>query len=422
MFIKYFYLLFFVTLTEQYHFPGADDLNCPPSNSGTTYVKLKDAVLCNYDSSVRPVANHQNSTTVSFKLVLKYFNFNLESSTFSVDAWMSMYWIDQHLTWNPSDHDNIKNIFLFTYEIWTPDISIYNLANQGEDPELVSTTRCVISHLGVVMCVPPIHLDALCVPNLSKYPFDTQECQLRLGSWMHKGEEIDVKVDKNMVSTTDLIPNGEWEILSHSTVRHKGVYACCPNSTYPSVDVTFTIKRLAGSHAATAVIPTIVLVILTICLLSLSPVDKERMILAYVNLLAHFLQVQYIGWQLPLKGDNMPLIIVFSRDSLLLAMFALLFTLVFRSLLAKKTMPPGWVSSIVSGVLACKPGQVILLSDYSTKESAAAKGEEDGAGIVSTNTSVNNLQDWELFTRLLDKLFFIIYIIVYFVMIISLMP
>lgn len=74
---------------------------------------------------------------------------------------------------------------------------------------------------------------------------------------MHKGEEIDLKADKSVVNTVDLIPNGEWEILSHSTVKHKGVYSCCPNNTYPSIDVNFTIRRLAGSHAATMVIPVI---------------------------------------------------------------------------------------------------------------------------------------------------------------------
>uniref|UniRef100_A0A6P7GDY5 Neuronal acetylcholine receptor subunit alpha-5-like n=1 Tax=Diabrotica virgifera virgifera TaxID=50390 RepID=A0A6P7GDY5_DIAVI len=188
----------------------AEDLTCPPSNSGTTYVKLKDAVLCNYDSSVRPVVNHQNSTSVSFKLILKFFDFDILSSTFKVDAWLSLFWRDQHLTWKPSDHDNIKNIYLYTYQIWTPDLSVYN--------------------------------------------FGAHRCD---GLNKKMGEEIDIVAEKNVVNVDDLIPNGEWEILSHSTVKHKGVYACCPNNTYPSVDINFTIRRLAGSHAASMVIPVI---------------------------------------------------------------------------------------------------------------------------------------------------------------------
>ncbi|XP_050515448.1 acetylcholine receptor subunit alpha-type acr-16-like isoform X1 [Diabrotica virgifera virgifera] len=401
----------------------AEDLTCPPSNSGTTYVKLKDAVLCNYDSSVRPVVNHQNSTSVSFKLILKFFDFDILSSTFKVDAWLSLFWRDQHLTWKPSDHDNIKNIYLYTYQIWTPDLSVYNLANQGEDPELISTIRCMVNYNGVVLCVPPIHMDVLCVPNLSKYPFDKQDCKLRIGSWMHKGEEIDIVAEKNVVNVDDLIPNGEWEILSHSTVKHKGVYACCPNNTYPSVDINFTIRRLAGSHAASMVIPVIVCVILTLMVLTLSPVDKERLIMSYVNILCHFTQVQYVAWQLPLKGDNMPLIIIFSRDALLMSLFALLFTLIFRNIMQRKTMPPGWISAIVSGIISCKPGQMLLLSDYSAKETAAAKGEEDGATIVNSNTSSTvNTQDWELFGKLLDKIFFVVYILTYFIMIISFLP
>uniref|UniRef100_A0A6P7GV31 Neuronal acetylcholine receptor subunit alpha-7-like n=1 Tax=Diabrotica virgifera virgifera TaxID=50390 RepID=A0A6P7GV31_DIAVI len=370
----------------------AEDLTCPPSNSGTTYVKLKDAVLCNYDSSVRPVVNHQNSTSVSFKLILKFFDFDILSSTFKVDAWLSLFWRDQHLTWKPSDHDNIKNIYLYTYQIWTPDLSVYNLANQGEDPELISTIRCMVNYNGVVLCVPPIHMDVLCVPNLSKYPFDKQDCKLRIGSWMHKGEEIDIVAEKNVVNVDDLIPNGEWEILSHSTVKHKGVYACCPNNTYPSVDINFTIRRLAGSHAASMVIPVIVCVILTLMVLTLSPVDKERLIMSYVNILCHFTQVQYVAWQLPLKGDNMPLISKYKIQN-------------FTNKITRLKNYKGTIPTTTAD------------------ETAAAKGEEDGATIVNSNTSSTvNTQDWELFGKLLDKIFFVVYILTYFIMIISFLP
>ncbi|XP_056633250.1 neuronal acetylcholine receptor subunit alpha-3-like [Diorhabda sublineata] len=412
---KFIFILFILSC-------DAEELQCPPSNSETTYVKLKDAVLCNYDSSVRPVANHQNKTNISFKFIMKYFNYEIITSTFSVDAWLSLYWKDQHLTWKPSDHENIQNIYLYSYEIWTPDLSLYNLANQGEDPELISTTRCMINYKGVVLCVPPVHLDVLCVPNLSKYPFDKQDCKLRIGSWMHKGEEIDMVIDKSVLNTEELLPNGEWEILGHSTVKHRGIYPCCPNNTYPSIDVNISIKRLAGSHAASMVIPCIVCVILTLVTLVLSAIDRERLILSYVSLVCHYMQVQYVSWQLPLKGDNIPLIIIFSRDSLLMSVFALLFTLVFKSIMLKKTTPPGWISCIVSTIINCKPGQMILLSDYTTKETAAAKGEEDGDAIVnSTNIATTN-QDWELFGKLLDKIFFIVYVLTYFVMIISFLP
>ncbi|CAH1164662.1 unnamed protein product [Phaedon cochleariae] len=402
---------------------NAQDYACPPSNSDTPLGKLKDSVLCNYDTSVRPVANHEKAMNVSFRLVLKYFTYDPISSMLSLDAWLTVTWKDDHLTWKPEQYQNIKNLHLHTSSIWTPDLSVYNMANQGEDPEVIGSAKCLVTYKGVVLCVPPIHIDALCVADLSHYPFDTQNCSLQMGSWVHKGEELNIKLMKNVVNMDDLIHNGEWKISSYSSVRNSGKYACCPNDTYPSIEISFKVKRLSGSHAAGIVIPILADLILSFVFLSLSPLNKERLVLSYVTLLAQFIHVQFLTWQIPLKGDNIPLLLTFSRDSILMTVFAILFTLLFRDFMQRKTTPPAWISSIVSGVISCRPGQIILLSDYSTRGVASAKKEEDGTTIVSsdTNASTNN-QDWVLFGNILDKILLILYVIIYFTMMIAFIP
>ncbi|CAH2004722.1 unnamed protein product [Acanthoscelides obtectus] len=115
-----FYWISFFTVAKAF------EDRCPESNSERTHVKLKDAILCLYDNSVRPVANHQNSTAVSFRLILKFFTFDIHNSIISFDAWMPVHWKDEHLTWNPADHEDIKTLHLHTSEIWTPDLSVYN--------------------------------------------------------------------------------------------------------------------------------------------------------------------------------------------------------------------------------------------------------------------------------------------------------
>ncbi|CAH2004715.1 unnamed protein product [Acanthoscelides obtectus] len=396
---------------------------CPESNSERTHVKLKDAILCLYDNSVRPVANHQNSTAVSFRLILKFFTFDIHNSIISFDAWMPVHWKDEHLTWNPADHEDIKTLHLHTSEIWTPDLSVYNRADQSDEPSVIgySSMKCAVTYDGSVLCVPPIHIDALCNPDLSKYPFDSHNCTLNFGSWVYKGEEVDIKLVNKVVNDDDLVSDGEWTVQSFHTVRNSGVYKCCPNSTYPSVSITFTIRRLSGAHAATVIIPCIVAVILTFALLALSPLDRERLIMSYVNLVVQLLQVQFISWQIPLRGDNIPLLIVFARDSVLLSVFAIVFTILFKKIMERKTTPPYWISKIISFAVACPIGQIILLKDFSVKGVASAKGEEDGATIVNSETTSSS-QDWEILGKILDKIFFILYIIIYFIMTVAFIP
>lgn len=115
----------------------------------------------------------------------------------------------------------------------------------------------MVTSKGVVKCVPPININALCVPNLSRYPFDEHTCSLLIGSWVHKGEEMDLQVTRNSVDKRDLTSNGEWKIEVQDVKKNVGKYECCPNDTFPSIQITFQLKRLSGAHTATVVVPTL---------------------------------------------------------------------------------------------------------------------------------------------------------------------
>ncbi|KAJ8928679.1 hypothetical protein NQ314_018732, partial [Rhamnusium bicolor] len=332
-------------------------------------------------------------------------------------AWLRVDWTDQHLTWNPDDYGSLNSIILETYEIWTPDLSVYNRAVQGGDPSIIGDTKCSISNEGKVQCVPSVHIDALCVPNLSMYPFDTQKCSLRMGSWIHKAEELDIDLIHNAVYTKTLEPNGEWEIVYNTQKMFKGRVN---NITYTSIEFIFHIKRLAGAHAASVIVPTIVAVMLTFTSLSMSPLNNERIILCYVNLMFQFMHIQYMSWQVPLKGAQIPLLLLYARDSLLLSAFALIFTIIFKNIMTRESPTPGWISSIVSIAVRCVPGQFIFLSDYSVWGVASAKGEEDGTGIVDSERT--KTEDWKIFGRILNVMLIIAYIIAYFVITLKFVP
>ncbi|KAJ8979083.1 hypothetical protein NQ317_015072 [Molorchus minor] len=299
----------YVTLLHLPCSSADSDSDCSKQSSSKSQIaRLKKDLMCDYDSTIRPVINEANGTTVSFRMLLKYFTYDVASSTLALDMWMPTFWKDQHLQWKPKDYENITRINFNSYSLWTPDLSVYNRAEQGGDPSAFSYTYCAVTSTGNVLCVPSVHIDALCVPDLSRYPYDVQSCSLRMGSWVYKGEELDIQIYGSVVNTDELEPNGEWEILNTTAKRHPGNHACCPNTTYPSIEILFQIGRLSGAHAASVVIPTIVGMILTFTLLFISPLNQERMVLCYVNLIVQFMHVQYMSWQVPLKGDQIPLL------------------------------------------------------------------------------------------------------------------
>ncbi|KAJ8962670.1 hypothetical protein NQ318_001064 [Aromia moschata] len=400
---------------------SAEPDSCPSSSATTPTGKLKMALRCDYDATTRPVVSHLNATTVYFRVVMKFFSLDINTNTLSIEAWMPTYWKDEHLTWTPADYNNITRIHLQTDEIWTPDVSIYNRASEGGDPTILSFTKCSVTSKGNVLCVPSVHVDALCVPNLSLYPFDTQRCDLRFGSWVHKGEELNLRLVKDVMSTVDMEPNGEWEIANWTAKRNPGIYKCCPNTTYPSVEIVFNLKRLSGAHAASVVIPTIVAIILTLTSLILSPLNKDRFVLCCVNVIAQFMHVQYMSWQVPLKGDQIPLLLLFARDSLLLAVFTIVFTLLIKSLMQRGVAAPPAVVMVVSGVTGNRVGQYIFSNEDSIRAIELTKDDEDTAAILKTNSS-NSSEAWVVFGKILDFTLFVIYIIVYFALFMKFVP
>ncbi|KAB0803197.1 hypothetical protein PPYR_00167 [Photinus pyralis] len=411
-------IVLFITAAIFLNRCNGDEDECKKKTSHLAPIRLKNDILCDYTSNVRPIFNHTNATVVTVKMILKFFTYDMHTNSLSVHNWLSIFWRDDHLKWKPSDYENIKQIHLSNYEIWTPDLSIYNSNDLSSHPSALSSVDCLVVSTGLVVCVNPSRHDALCMADLTKFPFDKQNCSLRYGSWVHSGEEIDFKIPAIPVSTGDYIPNSEWKLLSVSVQKFPGHYNCCPDNTYPSINYRFSIERHSATQAAAVIIPSLVLIIITLTTLWMNPQELDRLCLACCNLIAHTIHIQMIVWQLPSTGDKPPLLIVYSRDSLLLCTFTIVLTVVLKAMTQSAKPSPAWISTVVSGVLSNRPGQWFLLYESSLKSIATGVKEEDTVNIIESNAvSIN--KDWKLFAKLLDRISFIGFLITYVVMFVT---
>jgi len=51
---------------------------------------------------------------------------------------------------------------------------------------------CVVQHDGSVMWIPPAIFMSTCQIDITNFPFDTQECKLKFGSWTYDGFKLDI--------------------------------------------------------------------------------------------------------------------------------------------------------------------------------------------------------------------------------------
>lgn len=76
--------------------------------------------------------------------------------------------------------------------------------------------------------------------NLKFWPFDEQQCTIKVGSWTYSAHQINLLVDKDSVNI-EHYKSLEWKITSTSAERHETFYPCCPE---PYVDIS---KRFFSS-------------------------------------------------------------------------------------------------------------------------------------------------------------------------------
>ncbi|KAL3285887.1 hypothetical protein HHI36_000407 [Cryptolaemus montrouzieri] len=104
-----------------------EDEECKISRGNLPEQKLKDHLFCDYSGyDLRPVKDIKTATNLTVKMVVKYFTYDELTATISVDTWLAVYWMDQHLKWEPKDFDGIKQIHLDDTDLWIPDLSLYN--------------------------------------------------------------------------------------------------------------------------------------------------------------------------------------------------------------------------------------------------------------------------------------------------------
>lgn len=112
---------------------------------------------------------------------------------------------------------------------------------------------------------------------------------------------------------------------------------------------------------------------------------------------------------------------------MIVASVALLMTVVLRQMKETSISAPVWLTSTTSVILTNRVGQFLLLTTLDPKASATLEAADDNAGLVQPNSSSTrpssaDSEAWHHFATLLDRLFFAAAILVYFIMMIVLIP
>ena len=72
--------------------------------------------------------------------------------------------------------------------LWKPDLLLYNSANENFDATF--PTNIVVRSTGQCEQIPPGIFKSTCRIDITWFPFDDQDCDMKFGSWTYNGFKV----------------------------------------------------------------------------------------------------------------------------------------------------------------------------------------------------------------------------------------
>ncbi|XP_045584874.2 neuronal acetylcholine receptor subunit alpha-2 [Procambarus clarkii] len=403
--------------------------------------ELRERLLRGYDRSSLPARTTQLRLR---RLTLKHFDIHEDSHILEVDAWIIFEWIDRRLTYLPIG--GIEKLAMDPGEIWMPDLRLYNSAEAGEGVFRDDTLTLVYPD-GRVLYAPPARLRAVCVVDLTYWPHDTHNCSLVLGSWVHHGHTLDLRLlDKE--PKVDIpqrdgeegegLTRGEWRVVEAGITRHLNAYDCCPEP-YISLWVTFILTRDAPAYSWIIKLPVTGLSLLTLVVFLLPPGAGEKLTVGGLCLILDMLFVAYTSHVVAHAPSHTPLIVQLVCEQVIVVM-VVLFVSVVVVRMVHHPHTAGLPRFLTTPLSYLAPW--LFLSDYNNLVSGfrrtlphLLKSEDVELGTTTTTTTSSLTtvsayhypltsphlpeavirHEWVFLAAVLDRICFLIYLLICFI-------
>merc|ERR1719483_504648 len=305
--------------------------------------RVLNDLMAYYQKMERPVANESEAIQLKFGLTLQQImNVDAKNQILMTNIWLNLEWTDNNLRWNETEYGNVKDIRFPPNLIWTPDILMYNSASEAFDSTF--PTNVVVTSDGLCTYIPPGMFKSSCPIDITWFPFDEQNCEMKFGSWTYNGLKVDFKLQSDEGDTTTFIPNGEWDLLGVPAQQNEVIYDCCPE---PYLDITFIIKirRRTLYYFCNLIVPCLLISSMAVLDFTLPPDSGEKLSLGVTILLSMTIFLNTVQAIIPITSDS-PLIAIYFNAIMLMVAASVVTTILvlnYHHRLADTHEMPDWV-------------------------------------------------------------------------------
>uniref|UniRef100_A0A1I8I5N8 Neur_chan_LBD domain-containing protein n=2 Tax=Macrostomum lignano TaxID=282301 RepID=A0A1I8I5N8_9PLAT len=287
---------------------------------GSAEKRLTKRLLQNYAEwgiVGRPVRNSSDVLTVRLGLALiQILDLEENQQRLRTNCWLRFTWKDTLLawdTWPDEEFKAIKQIRVRPSQIWTPDIKLYNFADERMKEK--REARVVVQSDGEILWIPQALLKSTCKVRLLNFPFDTQHCRMKFGSWTYDESKLmldwsltDIRINDThsepkplpFVDYNDYVKSNEWvtdgefdldiadpdqrrgQIRSIVSYRNETGFDAKGQPVtrrYRILEFKIRMMRNPSFYVAILVVPCILLSLLTLVIFWLPPESPAKMLL-----------------------------------------------------------------------------------------------------------------------------------------------
>uniref|UniRef100_A0A8C4QYF1 Cholinergic receptor, nicotinic, alpha 1 (muscle) n=1 Tax=Eptatretus burgeri TaxID=7764 RepID=A0A8C4QYF1_EPTBU len=246
--------------------------------SWETESTLMANLFTNYNKVIRPVKNYHDLVNITVGLQL----LQLIS-----------------VVWNPLGSHFIS---------YTGLQNIHPSPNADGDFVPPGGTSLKVESSGQVTWTPPIIFKSYCEIIVTYFPFDQQNCSIKLGTWTYDGTKVYIKQEDVQPDLSNFAESGEWVMKSYRGWTHYVYYACCPDTLYIDITYHFVMQRLPLYFIVNVIVPCLLFSFLTGLVFYLPTDSGEKMTLGISVLLSLTVFLLVIVELIPSTSSAAPLI------------------------------------------------------------------------------------------------------------------
>ncbi|CAF3280029.1 unnamed protein product [Rotaria socialis] len=257
-------------------------------------------LLNNYPTIyARPIRNISEPLMIQFGLTLtQLFDLGSTGQKMQTNTWKTFIWQDMNLAWNISDYGGLQTVCLPADSIWTPDIVLYNYADERlKDWRDISA---VIQHTGDILYVPTTMQFSICFLDITKFPYDIHQCSLVYRSWTYDHTKLILTFKENIsaMDMTSYINSNEWKVVAlpaENTITKDG---------FSLLTYTMIIQRKGGLYGYILILPCLLLSAATMVVFWIPPESPAKMILTVSIFSGLFLLLLLLAESVPGGGGT----------------------------------------------------------------------------------------------------------------------